>query len=328
MTYYPTPIIIDTDLGNDIDDALAIAIAHYLDNAGECELIGVAVNKDNKYSPAMVDVLNTFYGKGNIPIGSVSKGKTPEDGPFLKNIVESTNESGYKYGRSCSDYNLDSVDMYRKLLSESDNASVNIVSIGFMTNLARLLASKPDSYSPLTGVELVAEKVNLLSIMAGNFTKEALESKDIKFAEFNVKHDIESSIFVCENWPGDILFSGLEVGSAIMYTAEAIYNDYGWAVDHPVVEAYKMYLEMPYDRQTWDLTSVLCAVRDPLEYFDLSERGKVTVDNRGVTSFTPQKDGRDRYLIVRPERVGHIQQIMRQMCAYEPKALSAAVVTN
>ena len=53
---------------------------------------------------------------------------------------------------------------------------------------------------------------------------------------------------------------------------------------------------MPYDRPCWDLTSVLYAIEPDNGWFDLSEPGKVTVDSSGVTVFTPQHDGRFRYL--------------------------------
>ena len=46
--------------------------------------------------------------------------------------------------------------------------SVTIASVGLQTNLELLLRSAPDEHSPLTGRELVAEKVALLAVMAGD----------------------------------------------------------------------------------------------------------------------------------------------------------------
>ena len=46
----------------------------------------------------------------------------------------------------------------RKILSEQPDGSVSIAQVGFFTNLSRLLDSKPDKTSPLSGRELIAKK--------------------------------------------------------------------------------------------------------------------------------------------------------------------------
>jgi hypothetical protein len=71
---YPRPgnappvvrLIFDTDMGNDIDDALALGVIHALQNRRECELLAVTVTKDNEFSAPFVDLVNTFYGRGDI----------------------------------------------------------------------------------------------------------------------------------------------------------------------------------------------------------------------------------------------------------------------
>jgi hypothetical protein len=61
-------------------------------------------------------------------------------------------------------------------------------------------------------------------------------------------------------------------------------------------------MKMPYDRPTWDLTSVLYAVRPEGKYFNLSAPGKVTVDEKGVTHWAEAAEGRQRYLILDPSQ--------------------------
>ncbi|HEY6991450.1 MAG TPA: hypothetical protein VH369_23845, partial [Bryobacteraceae bacterium] len=41
------PVIFDTDMGNDVDDALALGVLHALSNRGECRLIGVTLTNAN-----------------------------------------------------------------------------------------------------------------------------------------------------------------------------------------------------------------------------------------------------------------------------------------
>jgi inosine-uridine nucleoside N-ribohydrolase len=78
----PVRLIFDTDIGNDVDDALAIGLIHALQSRGECELLVVTITKNHELSAPFVDVLNTFYGRGNIPIGVVRNGPTPEASKF------------------------------------------------------------------------------------------------------------------------------------------------------------------------------------------------------------------------------------------------------
>jgi purine nucleosidase len=65
----PVPLIFDTDMGNDVDDAMALAVIHALQSRGECRLLAVTLTKANRYAAPFVDLVNTFYGRGDIPIG-------------------------------------------------------------------------------------------------------------------------------------------------------------------------------------------------------------------------------------------------------------------
>src|SRR5450631_4657802 len=82
------PVIFDTDMGNDVDDALALAMLHALESRGECRLLGVTVTKDNPWAPIFVDLVNTFYGRGQIPVGMVKGGVTPEDSKMIQAPAE------------------------------------------------------------------------------------------------------------------------------------------------------------------------------------------------------------------------------------------------
>jgi inosine-uridine nucleoside N-ribohydrolase len=160
---------------------------------------------------------------------------------------------------------------------------VVIAQVGFSTNLARLLDSAED-------VQLVARKVRLLSVMAGHFPAGQ--------PEYNVKTDIPAARKVFGEWPTPIVFSGFEIGQALLFPAAAVEKGFGWAADHPVADAYRNYMKMPYDRPTWDLTAALYGIRPDAGYFNLSPPGKVTVDDAGRTQFAPDPAGRHRYLIL------------------------------
>ena len=109
---------------------------------------------------------------------------------------------------------------------------------------------------------------------------------------------------------------------AIQQRAARIEKDFAWAVDHPVVDAYRTYMKMPYDRPTWDLTAVLYAVRPDVNYFSLSPPGTITVQPDGSSHFEPSANGNHRYLIIKEEQRARTLEAMI-LLASEPPADSA-----
>ena len=310
----PLRVIFDTDVGNDVDDALALAMLHALQSRGECRLLAVTLTKDNAYAAQFVDLVNTFYGRGEIPVGRVQNGKTPESGNFIKAVVEARDEQGarlYPRQRAPEAAVPDAVALLRNTLAAQPDGSVVLVQVGFFTNLARLLDSPPDAASPLAGRELVARKVKLLSAMAGRFN-------DKKGREYNVFIDTPASQNLCSNWPTPVYFSPWELGESLKFPAVSIERDFGYVAHHPVVDAYRHYMKFPYDRPTWDLTSVLYAVRPDRGYFSLSEAGRVGVDEQGKTLFTPDPQGRHFILAATPEQKLRTLEALIQLSSQPP----------
>lgn len=311
----PVRLIFDTDVGNDIDDALALGVIHALESRGECRLLAVVISKDNASCAPFVSAINTFYGRQNVPIGIVKKaGKTPEPSPYLDHVVGARADGKQVFPRAIQGGPVpDAIDVLRESLAAQPDHSVTIVTVGFSTNLAQLLESPADETSPLTGRELVAKKCRLLSIMAGMYSETGRQK------EYNVFIDSPSARIVYANWPTPIVASGFEIGLAIKYPAESILHDYGYVKRHPLREAYEHYQKMPYDRETWDLTSVLYAVRPERDYFDVSKPGEITVDDQDVTQFSPQADGKHRYLIVNAEQIARVREALVQLASQPPE---------
>src|SRR5437899_2640020 len=162
-----TPVIFDTDMGNDVDDALALAMLHALESRGECRLVAVTLTKDNPWAPVYVDMVNAFYGRGQIPVGMVRGGVTPENSPMIQSPAERRRADGslvYPRRLASGAEAPEAVALLRRVLSAEKDGSVVIVQVGFSTNLARLLDSPED-------IALIKKKVKLLSVMAGNFVE-------------------------------------------------------------------------------------------------------------------------------------------------------------
>jgi len=291
----PVRVIFDTDIGNDIDDALAMAILHAMESRGESRLLAVTVTKDNPWAPRAASAINTFYGRASIPVGTVRNGVTRDDGKYNRAIAEN-----FPHGEKFED----AVSVLRSTLEAQPDKSVTIVQVGFSTNLAALLASPG-------GKELAQRKVKQIVVMAGHFTNP-------KFTEYNVKEDVVSAKKVFDEWPTEIVASGFEIGEQIKYPARSIENDFAWVPRHPVAEGYRAYMKMPYDRETWDLTAALYAVRGGRGYFGLSQTGTIHVQPKGETLFEPSPQGRHRYLTVDELQKARILEVFQALAAEPP----------
>lgn len=297
----PMKVIFETDMGNDIDDALAFDMLMKYRAVGKVELLGVSTNKIEDGSVEYIDNLTTYYGCSEIPLGNVSHGVPYLDAVNYAGIVSQMKDEAGKplFARTHVDdgFVKPSVQLYRELLAAAPDTSVTIVSVGFFTNLAQLLDSEGDDISPLSGKELVAKKVKQLVAMAGEFRCNAEADSLNRMAEFNVVCDRNASAKVFSQWPTPIVASPYEVGEKILFPAKCIEDNLGLKEPNPVVEGYKSYLPMPYDRPTWDLTALLYAVEGADCYFTESAPGRIEVDSRGATHHVASAGGTHRYLL-------------------------------
>ena len=309
----PVKMIFDTDVGNDVDDVLALAVLHALQSRGECELLGVTITKPDELAGPFLDAVNTFYGRPGIPLGFTQAKLTNEPSKYL-GLAETVDgqQPRYPHRLKRSSDAPAATALIRQILARQPDRSVVLVQVGYFSNLAALLDTKGDSYSPLSGVELVRAKVKLLSVMAGAF------KTDKPRQEYNVVQDLSAARRMTRDWPTPIVWSGFEIGVAVPYPAVSIERDFNYVAHHPVREAYYLYRPPPHARPSWDLTSVLYAVRPDREYFGLSEPGTVTVEANGETRFLPETNGRDRYLTLTEKEIIRVKEALTELASEPP----------
>ncbi|MDR2038131.1 MAG: nucleoside hydrolase [Bacteroidales bacterium] len=308
-------LIFETDIGNDVDDALALDMIYKYMEAGKVDLLAIMSNKNSKYAAEFTDIMATWYGHANVPIGIVKDGVDSESDAvnYARAVCEITVDGKPAFERTLTDYESlpEAVVLYRKILAQQPNHSVDIVSVGFSTNIVKLLDSPADEYSPLTGKELIAAKVKQLVIMAGSFGEKPLK-------EYNVVKDIPAAQKIFSEWPTSVVATPFEVGIKIEYPAASIENDLDWGVLHPMVEAYKAYLPMPYDRPTWDLTAVLYAAEPDSVFMNKSPNGIISIDTAGYSIFTADGSGKHIYLEVNDEQVKKIKDYFVRLITKKP----------
>lgn len=311
-------VIFDTDIGGDVDDVLALGLVHALESRGQCRLLAVTITKNDRRAATLADAVNTFYGRGEIPIGIVTDGPDRDPGTHLS-LAEVRDDGRLRYPSDVvPDAVPDAVSLLRRTLADRPDGSVVMIQVGLSTNLARLLRSDCDEACPLNGRDLVTRKVRLLSVMAGWFQPVKRKLRP----EYNVVADIASARALAAEWPTTIVWSGYEIGTAMRYPQESIDRDYSYVAHHPLPEAYRLGFPRPHDRPTWDLTSVLQAVRPDRGYFGLTAPGRVTIDEAGISTFEPTPDGRHRLLTATLEQAIRCREAFVDLCSEPPSKLA------
>lgn len=154
--------------------------------------------------------------------------------------------------------------LYRKVLSEAEDGSVTIASIGFLDNvsfaalyrrrrlirwqLSGLLNSTADSYSDLSGRDLVARKVAELVVMGGGYPS----GYSWNFWGSNGS----LAAHVVNTWEGRVVFVGDDVGQDVKSGGELM--SAGPKTD-PVRMAY-IYYSYYVPASSWDPLAVLYAI--------------------------------------------------------------------
>jgi len=279
----PLKVILDTDFGDDGDDLLSLMMLHYMQDRGECEIVAIGQANSNKESPLAIDVVNTYYGRPNIPIGIV---KTPIHG--IANQYSSFLIDNYP---NLYDLNIDNVpdviDVYRRALVKAEDNSIVFVVIGFKKNMKDLLKSPADDISPLTGAELVAKKVKFVSDMGGWYRKSTGLENEPPF-NFGMINGV--SKYYIENWPTPMLFTGgttKEIGLA--KKLRKLNTPTGRAIDYKLSHDGGWGKKIEEVQAGFDCVSTLIAVRGPEEFFNV-KKGCNELDSLGYNTFNYDKD--------------------------------------
>jgi len=270
-------IIFDTDMGPDYDDIGAIAVLHALASKGECEILATVASDGHPSIAPAIQLFNEYFKRSDLPVGI--PGPDAPNFPSGNNWNDMMLDHFHQQSLKQRKY-FKAVDVYREILAKEKDNSVTIVTVGFLSNISELLKSGPDQFSKLTGLALVLKKVKNWVAMAGAFPEGR---------EFNIDRDAAASYYAINNFPKPILFSGFEIGDKILTGGMVAKQG---SADNPIAWGYtynlKTYLgKEEQNRQSWDQTAVLCAIRDPKKYFYVNGPGKFELDKEGNNSWNP-----------------------------------------
>ncbi len=301
-------IIFDTDMTGDCDDCGALAVLHALADRGEVEILGcIASYGGNPYVAGCIDAINTYYGRGKLPIGAEQAAYGRTESFYLEAIA--TDQARYGHDVVTKADVPDPVTVYRQLLAKQPDKSVTIVTVGRLKALCDLLASPADDASALDGMALVKQKAVQWVCMGGRYPKSDGKGE----ANFKTHGGAGYSKTAVETWPLPAVFMGFEIGVRIM-TGHLLLK---LSEDTPVARAYQLYLgAIKKDaRESWDQTAVLYAVRGVGPWWTLVTTGHNHVDAEGVNAWRPEPDREHAYAVeARPpeEVAGLIESLMTQ----------------
>ena len=317
----PVKLIFDTDIGGDIDDAFALGLIHALADRGECELLAVTTTTPLSASANYVAAFNRHFQRPDVPVG-IGSGFGPLD-CYPSEILKMTDDAGTpRYPVPEGFVAQDALSTLRRVLADAEDRSVVIVQVGESSNLAALLDSAADDISPLSGVELARRKVRLVAVMGGAFTLDPSAAGYEGRRESNIICSVSAARKLVREWPGEIVFSGYEIGDRIRMNPVNLQRDYRGKsrilYDSFAVWTARCTTEgFNHRRPTWDLAPVLFVVR-PEEgrgYFTLSAPGDVEIDDSGVTRFVPNPEGKRRCFLQTEEERIRVGEALADLCS-------------
>jgi len=238
-------VVFDSSLDG-IAHVLALALAAGLHSKQEIRLTSLSIGRNNLKVASFCDLIARFYGP-SLSIGMSEKGTAETTLPpmMMTALSKQTSEAKPTYARTVERF-IDTADplaLIRNALTAQQDQNTVVVLAGSPVNLLGVLAL-PNSR------QLIQQKVHAL-VIAG--------SPDSK---------------LMEEWPSPIVNVGDEVGQAAPFPATSIEQDFAWATNHPLVDAYRAAGTMPYDVPSTAMAALLYAAHPSQNYFVVTGTGK------------------------------------------------------
>lgn len=271
-------IILDTDIGVDCDDAVALALLLNLEKAKECRLVGITTSTTRTGATATVKAILNFYGVEK-PLGRMYQPVLECDGTnnYAREVME-------LYG--FTDCEKESGELLLELLEKSAEP-ITIVAIGPLSNIRNAMLAV--TASGKKGIDIIAEKVEAMYCMGGCFNRER------HIAEWNIAQDIQAARYVIGQFPSKIFFSPLELGEKI-FTGSVFRKE----TTNPVRDCIRLFGEKNanffslerFARESWDPVTCYAAVFPQSPLISSGESGRAEVGADGVTQFTECQGGK------------------------------------
>jgi len=278
-------VILDTDIGGDVDDLGTVAVLHALANRGEISIKATISCTDRYAAVSALDAINTFYNRPDIPVA------------YKDGILHKSNSKFYcEFISENFPYDINpqtapqASSLYRKLLAESADNSIIVVSVGGLCNIYNLLHTGSDTHSNLDGTELFNKKVKRFAVMGGGYPQGNQEA-NFKFSCYD-----GAARTVFEKVKVPTLFSGANLGLNDYMTGTGLMQ---LQDSHIVKAGYLYFCKNPPDYMTWlglpqntiiktatyDQCALIGGVRMDKGYFKIVSHGYNDIENNGSNTW-------------------------------------------
>jgi purine nucleosidase len=263
-----TKILLDTDIGTDVDDAVALA---YLLSHPDCELLGITtVTGEAEKRASLASALCKAAGK-HIPI--YPGASQPMQGAQRQPIAQQAavlprwpHESDFPKNQA--------VDFLANTI-RANPWEVTLLTIGPLTNAGMLFSQYPD----------VAELLAGLVLMGGNFDESGPEARRI---EWNIAGDLQASEITYKAPIRLHRSLGLNVTQKVMMSADKVRENFTGSLMRPVLDMAEIWFAGFYPSITFHDPLAAATIFEPelCSY----EQGTVQlgdVDHPGKTLWQP-----------------------------------------
>jgi hypothetical protein len=312
----PVRVIFDTDMDSDCDDPAALAMLHALADRGECVILATVASSRSVGAAECLDSLNAYFKRPDLPIGAPTGKAVNQESKYAPTIAREFKSRVLDGNRPLED----AVDVYLRVLEAEPDASVVIITVGDLTNLANLLRHAQ-------GPELAKRKVKNWFCMGGNFVGKPAHD-DLKLSNNNFTLDAESTVLAIRNWPAPITFVGREIGS-VPSGLKAGRGLEQLPKSNPVRRAYELYFDGEVrDRHVADQTTVLAAVRGLGDWWDAETKGHMDIEPDCTFTWKYDRDRGHAYLLKKAAGSGdadtaqtdrRIERMIEDLMCHEPK---------
>lgn len=314
-----TPLVlISTDFRSDVDDVGAIRTALWAERMGYIDIIGLTVCDATEDNVQALDALLQYEGREDMAIGVDQDTRNTSPSLYAPNM-----KSYFPYTVESTDVAEDSDRLIRRAIVQAiaSGRDLKIATLGYLTDMAKVLDSPADDISPLTGQELFVAGVTEMYVLGGaypsgvewNFTASASGTSDTiqKTGTNNFLDRLPVSTKVY--FSGDNIGGTFLTGGSLRYAFPPVIGDTlaeGEFID-PVRQAY-LDFDHVNGRESWDLMCIWLMVMADQRVTWV--RGTNTFDlATGVNTFTANETGNHYYAATKLEADSYYQTILNNI---------------
>jgi inosine-uridine nucleoside N-ribohydrolase len=268
-------IILDTDIGSDIDDAVCLA---YLLKQPKCDLVGITTVSGEPLKRAMMaSVLCKIAGK-DVPI------YPGVEMPLVTPIVQPKAQQAALLNNWDHDKDFpegEAIEFMRRTI-RANPGEITLLAIGPMTNVALLFAIDPE----------IPKLLKDLVLMCGIFEYK-MKNNNVLLSEWNALNDPYATKMVYSAKPKRIRSIGLDVTTQVIEDIDAVKANYSADIMRPVFDFAGVWFESSDKICYHDPLAAATIFNDNICKF---EKGDVLVEtessiSNGLTKFVKSDDG-------------------------------------